>query len=498
VAALWLGALAPGALLAAESYGQRALVIQPNASVTQTFTDNYLLSGAAKSSDSISRLAVGVNLTGQTGLMQGHLEYTLSGSIYARHHDRNTTENALNASLSAELIENRAKVDASATMGRSAISAFGVQPSSGGLRNSNVTELRTVQVKPSFHGPLGAGLVYTAVLGLTATDAADTQIGDTVSSMASLHLGPASPGLITWSLDASHTKSDFKVGRLTEDNRVFGSLSSRLDALDLEVHANAGGEQTNMSSLRRETYRNWGGGMVWAPSPRTRVAADVDERFYGKSHSVSAEYRTPLTVWQWRDSRSLSTGTGQSSGGQSTAFDLFFAQFASVEPDPVKRAELARAFLQSRGIDPGTTISTGSLNSAVTVQDQQSFSLAVQGVRDVLTVSATRGKTRRLDPIVGTPGDLANTDSITVRGLSLDLAHRLTTDASISLNLNSQQGHGELATQSNRQRQLGLNFTMRLTAQSSMALGWRRALYENASTVPFDETAFFATFGLRF
>ena len=487
--------LQPAAWSADIGEGTTRLAVVPNLSVTQTASDNYLVTGLDPAYDQITRLTAGIGLRAQTGVLKGFLDYSLSQLAYLRHSDRNTLQNLLNADLSADLAEGRAKIDVAANISQQALSAFAAQPNSSGLPQANTTEVRTLRISPAFRGPVGPDLRYTAQLGYSLTDAKASTAGDSNTASALWHLEPTNKRRLGWAVDASHLRSDFKTGRVTTDDRLTGALNLSVPLLDLELSANAGAELTDLATVERQRYSNWGVGAVWTPSAVTKLTAQFDHRFFGGSHALVFEHRTPQTILRLSDSRSLFTNGTPYGGGQSTAYDLFYRQFASVEPDPVRRAALVNAFLASRGIEAGTE--TNFLRSAATVQRRQEASVAWRGVRSAALLTFTQSLTERVDTVTNARDDLTQSAQIKLRGLSLDLSHQLTPLSSLSLLLTAQQGDGTQANQHSRQRQLGLTYNLRPRADSTVVLGLRRALYETA-LLPYDETALFATYGIRF
>lgn len=478
--------------------GQRTLAVLPSLSVTQTLTNNVRLASADPALDSVTRLTAGVGLQGQTGQLRGYLDYSLSGLVYAKNGELNAFQNSLRAAFTADLVENRMRMDTSASISQSARSAFLAQPDAGGVAVANTSEVRSLNLNPSFRGPLGAGLRYTAALGYTVTDASKTSNGDSSGTTAAVHLEPSTQARLSWSVDASRQTSTYKAGRSTAGDRLFGTLNLRLDDQDLQLNTRVGVELSDRASARRQRYETWGLGAVWAPSPRTRLVADLEQRFFGKSHTLSLEHRTPLTVWRLSDSRSLSTGNGQSGGsGRGTAFDLFFTQFASVEPDPVKRVDLVNSFLRNNGIDPTAGADPSFLRSAATLQDRQELSVAMRGVRSSAVLVLTRSKTRRVDAAASVIDDLQNASEVRLQRYALDLSHRLTPTTSVTLALSTLHGSGTQAGQSNRQRQASVQYAARLSAESDVILGARRTLYATGPAA-YAESALFATYGLRF
>jgi len=498
--ALALAACAPSIRAQTEGTAgsSRAWAIQPHVSVTQTFSSNYRLTAVDPAYEAITQLSAGVSLHGQSGLLRGYLDYALSGLIHAHHGDRNTHQNALNTALTANLAEGRAQLDLGASISQSAVSAFGAQPSNDLAGTDNTTEVRSLRLGPSFRGPLGPGLRYTAALTYAVTSSSRSTLGDSSTGNLAVHIEPSNAGRLGWSVDGSHLESGFKAGRTTQDDRLFGSLRWRLDDLDLQLAANAGTESTNLASPQRESRSTWGLSGAWSPSPVTRVSGEWDKRFFGNSHAFSVEHRTPLTVWRLTDSRSLNTGgNSANAGARGTVFDLFFTQFASIEPDPIKRADLVNAFLRSNGIDPNLGLGPSYLRSSVTVQDRQELSVALRGVRSTATLVWARSSSRRVQTALNLGDDLDNGGRVNLRQMSLNLSHRLTPLSTLSLVLNRQQGAGNLVTQRNLQRAANVLYATKLTVDTSLSMGLRRTLYEN-SAGHYNESALFATYGLRF
>lgn len=472
----------------------RTVAIQPSASVTQTFSDNIHLDSVNPASGSITQISAGVGLRARTGMVRGFLDYSLSRYLYSGG-NQNTLQNALNASLDTDLVDGRAKLAATANIAQSAVSAFGAQPGGAGGSQTNATEVRNLRVAPSFRGPVGAALRYTAELSYALTDARDSAVGDGSTLTAALHLEPTTTGRLGWSVDASHLRSTYKLGRTTTNDRLFGGAAYRVDDLDLLLQATGGLEASDISSVNRTNTGTWGFGAAWVPSPRTRVAAQYDHRFFGASHSLTVEHRTALTAWRLTDSRSLSTAGNQAGfGGLGTANDLANLLFAG-EPDLGKRQELASKLLDALQIDAGKAL--GFLRSSATLQDAQEASVAWRDVRSAAVLSFTRTTTRRLDTIAGLVGDLASSSIVRQRGLTLNLSHRLTPLSTVSLLLGEQRGAGVLASQGSKQRLASLQYTNRPTEYSALSVGLRRAQY-NTGAVSYGENALFASYGIRF
>ena len=468
----------------------------PNVSVTQTWTDNYALASVKPAIDNVTRFSADVSLRVPTGPVQGHLEYALSSLVYAHHSQHNELQNALNSSFNATLVEGRAALGVNASVSRSAVSAFGVQPTVNGLTQENSVEFRTLALTPQFQGPIGSTLRYTAKLGYSLSDANGISVGDSTKSSIALQLAPSTSARLSWTLNGSHERSDYKAGRATTSDRLYVGLSFGLAEFDLEVNANGGVERTDLGLPEHHRHQTRGFSMAWTPSPRTGLTAIIDHRPAGKTYTVALQHRTPLTVWTLSDSRSLWVDSSPvAAGSRGTAYDAFYALFASAIPDPVERSTFVVNFLRQQGIS--TAVSPGFLSSSTSVTHVQALSAAWRGQRSTAMLSVTRSISRRADSVSGAVDDLSAAGQVQLIGASLDLSHRLTPLSSMSLVLSGSQGRGTLVSQFNRQRQAGLQYSLRPTAASSLVVGLRRAHYENSVT-PFGENTIFATLGLRF
>jgi uncharacterized protein (PEP-CTERM system associated) len=259
-----------------------------------------------------------------------------------------------------------------------------------------------------------------------------------------------------------------------------------------------GREANNFLTGNREIHDTPGWGVDWRPTERTHVSAEREQRFFGNSHSFVFEHRMPSSVWRYSDTEDVATGFNQpTAGSQGTVFDLLFAQFASQQPDPVLRAKLVSDFLQANGISPTTHIVTGSLASAPTVQRTQELSFAWTGLRDTLTVGATKSEARRLDTVAAVTDDFANGNLVRARGASIGLAHRLTPLSALNLNLSIVRTTGTSDVDATTLRSVSLAWSGRFGPRINSVIGARHTIFDSLIQ-PYVESAVFGTFGYQF
>lgn len=475
----------------------QSLQITPSMAVSETFTNNVGQAAVGQASDAYTRVDLGLGLRSRHGVVQGFFDYSLTGLAFARQSERNGHQQQLSARGDVEWYERRGFLEVSASIGQAALSAFSVQPGINGLANANSTEVRNLRVAPSWRGRFGPELEYSikAEYGLSSTQ--DSRIGDGHTTGLSMHLGSDAATRLGWSLDASHSQAAYGAGRSTQSDRLLGGGSMLLPELDLRLSASAGMERSNLSSADGSSA-TWGLGAIWSPTPRTQLSAQFEDRPFGNTHTLSLQHRTPLTVWTLSDTTALSTSGNQlGSASSATLYDLFYAQFASVEPDPIKRADLVNSYLRSYGLDPGAGVRSGLLSSAASVLHNTSLSVAARGTRSTATLSLSRSVTRRADTLSTGVDELSASPRIVSKNIALNLAHQLTPRSNLNLALSWLDSQGSQAAQSLQQRSAQLQYSDQWSKDLNLSLALRRTLYKTA-LLPFSESAVVLSAGLRF
>ena len=495
--ALALFALAPCLASAQDAGGaKRTWTIEPSVSLRESFTDNQRLQ-TVKEADAITEANASVYVTGTAGALRGHLDYSITGSVYARHRAANEIRHFLNGSAIAEIIDGQGFVDLRANYSPHAISAFGNQSPDSGLSSSNRSDVGSLSISPYLRGRLGSVARYEARVSYDTTRATGTDASDVDNTFASLNVGSASSGSpLGWSASATHSIADYRAGRRTFDSRLRAGLNYVLNR-ELKLGVSAGQERTDMITLGGESNATWGVQGEWTPTERTSLVADAEKRFFGTAHSLRFSHRTPRTAWTVSDSRNISTSNSQGVGAFGSAYDLFFRQFASIEPDAVRRDVLVRLFMLANGINPNAVVISGFLSSAATLQRTQLASFALVGVRNTVTFQISRGSSERADKRTTAFDDLSNVRDVRQSGLSLDWSHRLTAQATLSLTGSYQRSDSTSSAVQTTLKSVIATWNATWGPHSTLTAGARRAVFDSTSA-PYDENAVFASFRLSF
>ncbi|MCY7317026.1 MAG: TIGR03016 family PEP-CTERM system-associated outer membrane protein [Rubrivivax sp.] len=450
----------------------------------------------------VAELRPGLRLESRSGRLVGSLSYLPSLAYHSRGYGSDDIQNQLSGNLSAELIERWFYVDATASITQQAASAFGVQSAPGSRQdNNNRTEVGTLSVSPYVRGVFGSAVTYEARLNASATNGRRSIAADSSSQGGSLSLASSVSGtLIGWGLQASQQQTDFRAGRETTSDRITASLQFQADA-DLILTLRVGQEANNVATASRKSYDNWGAGLTWRPSPRTRLQADTDDRYFGRSYRVLFEHRLASSTVLFSSTRDANNGSdanglavqpGQA-GQRVTLYDLFFAQFASTTPDPVQRDQLVRSFMRAQGLDPNAVVAGGFINSAVTVQERHQLTLSYAGLRMAGSVQVFASDTAVIDALASS----AQQRPTRQWGALANASYRLSPTSSLALTGSRllTRANGLLAGAT--LDSVSLSYASSLSLRASATLGARYSIFDSV-TEPYKEAAVFATLNQRF
>jgi uncharacterized protein (PEP-CTERM system associated) len=483
-------ALAALAVAVPPAWAQRSS-ITPTFSASLELTDNRNLSATNPEADAITTLSPGIRWSSRAGRVQGSLDYSLSANFYARDSSANSLDNRLAADLSAELVEQHVFFDANAYISQQSLSAFGLQGDRS--TNANSTEYGSLTLSPSLRGrPFGVADLE-ARLTSTYSGSLDGEIGNASSQDFFVSLGE-SVGAVGWSVVASRSYSRFDDGRNTTQDRITPRVTYSFDPT-FQVFVSGGYERNDVLTLDPTEYKTWGGGFSWRPTPRTQLGVQTEQRYYGNSWNVNFSHRMRRWLVSYsdvNDDNEVTTGGGSP---QST-YDLFFAQFAAIEPDPVLREVLVRNFLQATGLDPNQQATAGFVTSAVTVTRNQNLSLAWRGRRNNVVVSAFASSSRRVDEISDAQDDFSQVARVDQQGMNFSLSHRLTQTSAVVMFGSYQRTPDQEGVQGNDLAELSLTWSDRIGPRSSVSVTGRHTRATGAN--PYNENSLLATFNYSF
>lgn len=496
-------ALTASALVAhAQETNRAGVSVAPRLAVSQSWTDNLRLQADAKDAALITTVSPGLRVVSNSGAVRGSLDYALNGITYIKSDQSSRVQHALTASGQAELISRSLFVDVRASIGQQSVSAFGVQsaPTLGSqgsvstLVNDNQREAGSLTVSPSWRGVLGGVASFELRGDYTRTEVRGTRLGDGSSRGLSLRVSEWRPGLLGWWMDLVSQQAQGAQVR-DNSNRAARAGLNYLPDPDLTLSAFVGRERNDYLTTTARQGNTLGGNAVWTPTPRTRMALDWQRHDYGNSHGLSVEHRMARSVWRLSDTESINVGSIGPAGGVRSNYDQFYLLFSSVEPDPVKRDELVRAYLQSQGLSPDAPAAGGFLSAGPSRLRNRSFSMTLQGVRSSLTAQLGQTLTRRLGDNLNV-GDLANAARIEQRSYSLTASHQLSPLAGLSVSVSRQETVGDRSNAAAQLTSLVANWNARLGPRLNAQLGARHSRFEGLTR--YTENMAYATLTQQF
>ena len=469
---VWLG-LACMPAVAQDATVSRPYYLVPTFNASAQLIDVRNKTGSTEPAELVMQLGPGLQMSKQSGRVQGTLDYQLLGNIHTRRSELNKLDNNLSAAARAEAVPGWMYVDAKAHVSKQTLNALGQQSASGSLAtNSNQREVLNVQVSPYVRGELPELAQYELRLRGAVTEVRGSSFGDSNTLGSSVSLSSLRRGTVLgWGLQASQDRLDYKGGRATDNARASVSVSATPDP-DLSVELRAGQESTNVSSLTQRTYDNYGAALRWSPSPRTLLSVAADRRYFGDSFQVTAEHRLRQSAFRFTSTRDAST----SGDVPQTLFQWYDQAYKSTYPDPIQRAQLVIQYLLSTNQNPFAVTGGSFATSAVTLQRRDDLSYSYLTPRSTFTVRAYFGTTELLDNL-SAQRDIGRIEQ---QGLEASVAHKLTptTSATLlgSLQKNSAQGQADSDLKS-----LSLNLTTAVNRNTTASAGARYGVYGGAS-----------------
>ena len=475
--------------------GGRSLTIVPTFDAVVTYSDSSLRdSSGQRGGDFITQIRPGVQLSSRSGRIRGNLSYALN----AVHHSKPTSEpgiqHFLSGVLNAEAIEDWLFVDAAANVSQRSLSAFGQQSVGNDAQsNNNRDQVATASISPYVRGALGSFANYEGRLSTTTTRARRTINGDSTTDSALLALNSVRGGLLGWNLVASRQRADFRAGRTTQNDRIsLGITATPIPEVSFGLRG--GRETTDVGALVRNSYDNYGWEARWTPNPRTLLSAESERRYFGQSHRVVVEHRLPRSSLRFTSTSNVSNGADPTGvGAPITLYQLFFSQFASIQPDPALREQLVLAFLRGQGLDPTSRVGGGFINTGVSLQNRQDLSWSYSGLRTSLVLQAFSTRSERIDTASLAPDD----GLVRQSGYTATLAHRLTPTASASLTGLQQKTESNAGRAGNDLKSVSLSYSDRISRRATTTVTARHSVFSSA-TDPYRESAVSASLSLRF
>ncbi len=479
----------------------RGLVIKPRISLSESYTDNNLLTSLQRDATLISVLAPGVSVIARGGSVTGTLDYSLSGIGYLKSQQPDRFQQNLSAQGHANLVSQVFFIDAQASISQQNGTAAGPLSADSNLGYQNRYEVQTLSVTPTLRGHIG-NLASLELRGTVAgTNTVDSMVGDSRQLNGSLRFDSLNAGrLRSWAL-VSTSKSHFKTNTAdSEDTQGMLGLRYQPD-VDFFATVNGGTERSNYEhgAGQFDTAATYGASLSWTPSRRTSANLDWQHHSYGDSHSVYVEHRMARSVWRYSDSMSITQASQLNTSSQGSYYDLWFQLYASLVPDPVQRDAFVRNLLLNYGLNQNSQILVGFLSNVPLMSRNRQAAVSLEGLRTTLMASFGQSISQQLGNNGQAAGDLANFGQINQRIFSINVAHRASPVSSLNLSYSQTHSGGQGATifaGANTLHSITASCSYRLGPSSSLSLSGHHS--QEVGSNPYRENGLAATFVQNF
>ncbi|HZP88894.1 MAG TPA: TIGR03016 family PEP-CTERM system-associated outer membrane protein [Burkholderiales bacterium] len=505
-ASAWHAALATAMLLTTGSAAlaqTRAWTISPSITLRETYNDNVALASTPQN-DWITQVTPGINISGRSRRLTANVNYTADFIGYARNHEHDRLANTLSAFGNFQAIDRFLFIDAQGNVNQTYISPFAPRPSDNTTITANRFESRTWSLSPYVRSQLPGGYTYEVRNrnSWTRTDAdflAKIHSRQWTGSLAS----PIS--LFGWALEANDidTVYDDPLARPERKSRMARARLFFQPDPTVRLYASAGRQENNfILQQEMQSYRTYGYGGLWRPTPRTTAQFDWERQFFGVAKLASLEHRMRMSAFSLSYSKNVSTFPQEvlRLPPGSTA-DLLDQIFRARIPDPVERQQAVQQFLRTTGTPAFLASSLSFFTEQVFLQERLQGSFALLGVRNSISFTAFRGRTAQLtDTPAGLPSDVLLTTSsrFNQHGFGANASHRLTPFTSLSASANRIYTQAQDSDLHSTTDTAGLNISHAVSTKTDTFGGFTYTHFETSTAPTSQARAVFVGLSHRF
>lgn len=370
----------------------RPFRLTPTLSADVTWTDNVdLAPRETRQSDFVLSVAPGftVDYSAPRALLRGGVSVPIL--LYARtSEENNEVRPVANLVGRLELVRDLLFVEATAAIEQTYFNPFGPRSDNLTSANRNRIEEQRYSVTPYLRSTLGNSTRYEIRNESFWTLIHDNPVGAereyTNRWFATINRDPMPFG---FGADVDRT-----VYRFDDQEREQFIELARIRAVyspgaNWEVYA-TGGFERNEFTLSQSEGAIYGGGLRWRPTDRTLVDLFAEHRFFGTSYQVILDHRTPLTTWNFRGSRNITTDAQQIGRLPAGSFvpGVLNQLLLSRIPDPQDRALFIANFMIQQNL-PLVLNEAISLNSQrILLEEFLGGSVGFLGTRNTVVLSA--------------------------------------------------------------------------------------------------------------
>lgn len=510
-AALRLTPLALAALLLSnEAWAEWR--VTPIIQLRETYSDNANNQPDEQARASfISEAAPSLSVTGTSSRLRVNASAEWRKFVYSNDNLTNVrnSDRRYQASAQAIGIKEWLYLDASASGSRQAVSAFGPLPNNAYTAN-NGADIRTWNISPYLRHQFGTTATATARYARDSVEGGSgSGFGNSLASTGALDVvsGPAFPDL-GWNLHYSHQDmSAQRTGKSRTENSLAGLQYRATSHLSVTSSVGYDDYEYKATALSQRTRgRSWSGGIIWQPSTRTRVAASFGHRYFGKTGSFDASYRTQHSVWALTYADVITTSRQQFllPAARNTA-TMLDGLFAGRYPDPVLRQQIVQAYIAQAGLPPTLPDSINYLSNRYMRSKRLQGSATFRGTRSALLFTVFKDRVNALslqqeDSTLLPPQLNSLNDDTDQHGASANFDYRLSSRTAAHATLYGVNVKSLRTGLTNDVRQLNVGLSSRFDTKTTGSLDLRHStgragVFDNRD---YHENAIVATLSVQY
>lgn len=479
---------------------QQTLRVAPYIRLTETISDNAGLrrDGNGKS-DWITQLSPGVSIDARGARVTGQLSLSANANHYSNGTLADSTNLALNGRGKITAWENRLYVDLTGSVSRMVDSAFGARPADS-VTGANQTQVSVFNVSPYFTTRFSNTGSLQLRYSLGMSDAGSSAMARSTYQTWSLNASdPRMTGMLGWgfSLLDQTTDNSASSRQLKQQTARFTGMAQAMP--DLMLRAIVGAESNNYRATNRSSSI-YGLGADWTPTPRTRVTATLEDRFFGTGYTVSADHRSSQMTYRIGYSKDAST-TSSTMLGALSLYDLLMLQYTSRYPDFAERDAYVRQLVASQAPGLGNVVVGAQtvLTNSTFLDKRLQLGATYAGPRDTLGLVVFQSERDSLvERDYAFSNDLQTGSQLRTMGASFTFSHQVTGLTNVYASFTSTRSRNEGAVnQSANSRLLSAGVTSRLTQKATGSLNARRN-EGSAITGDYSENAVIGSLAIQF